>query len=227
MILYTGPSWAALSYDVPGGDWNNYTNLLKEWNLDLVNSSLRGSSNISCLRRIKKIDKKIDKIIWIYCEPLVSIRQGSRYKEQSYHDSKQCIRFLTCNDPYDFRCNLAEKELKEISMLDIPIGLIGSHSDVFEETLNFNNLFMLEQSWQKFMCNSVQHGWGVEVANNMILEYTEIKPSVQVVDYVYNQWPYWKQMEQDNLFCGNHPNRKSTEEFAKHTKPNVVEFING
>jgi hypothetical protein len=225
MIGYTGPSWAALSYDVPGGDWNDYTNLALEWGCDVINESKRGSRNLSCLSRIKQ--HKLEKIIWIYCEPLVEIKQGARWKPHANrHNPIQIRRFLQCSDPYSFRLEIAEQELKEIAKLDADIALIGSHSDVFTEIKYPDNITIICNSWQKFMDPTIHHGWGVEVANNMIKEYLEIKPSIEVVDYVYEQWQHWKLMEDKGLFVGNHPNRKSTELFAEYTKLKVEKFIN-
>lgn len=225
--IYTGPSWAARSYNVPDGDWNDYTNLALEWGFDFINVSQVASNNYQCLHRVKEsvIQTNCKKVIWVYCEPLV-VLEDKKYDASDLPNNLTVENFLTSDDIHSFRCDLALAELQKIKEIDAEIAFVGGHSDVFNEIKNyFSNVDVLDSSWQKFLDNEINVGWGVEVGHRLLVQNPSIKPSKKVVNEMDEHFYNWKKLVQKELFCLVHPTRVGNEMYANYLKPLVKNFV--
>jgi hypothetical protein len=218
-ILYIGPSWAARSYDTVEGSESEFTNLIKELELDVdvIDLSKRGLTNNDCLMRINKINTPFKGIIWVYCEPI----------EEVSHNLKQSL--IESNNFWAIREKINQRIMSSINALNCPVALIGAHSDVGIK--DYKNITVIHPSWQKFLANEVgvelNHGWGAEIAHRIAMyEFPKSRPSREFIDYTSDTLRAWNQMEMLGVFRGVHPNRKGNEIFAKEIKSNIQSFIN-
>jgi hypothetical protein len=216
-ILYVGPSWANRSYDTVEGSETEYTSLLKELRIDATDLSKPGSSNMVCLDKINAYQGNIDAILWVYCEPIADV----------LHENKKSL--IESEDFWKIRKQINQDTLSMINQLDIPVGLIGAHSDIFD--CDHKNLTVIHDSWQKFLAKKVgvylDKGWGAEVAHRYAMyEFKDSKPSRAFVEYTSNTLQAWTKMELSGVFRGVHPNRKGNELFAQEIKNSVQSFIN-
>lgn len=216
-IFYIGPSWAVRSFDTVEGSEENYTNLLKEWNIDARNLSKLGLSNENCLGIIRR--QSLDNckgIIWVYCEPILQVE----------HEFKQAL--IEDEDFWAAREKINQQTFKWMNELNIPIGLIGGHSDIVH--CNQPNIEVIHPSWQKFLADEVgvdlEHGWGAEIAHRYATyEFPGTTPSWACVDLICDTFTSWTKMELTGMFRGCHPTKKGNELFAKEIKSNIDNFI--
>ena len=73
-ILYVGPSWAYQSFD-PEESNIPITNLNLELEINAINLSGNGLSNLECIDQVQKFKDKYDAIFWVYCEPIKDIEK--------------------------------------------------------------------------------------------------------------------------------------------------------
>lgn len=218
-LLYVGPSWANRSYDTPMGDETDYTNIYRELKLDVVDLSLKCSSNLNFLERLDKnkagnYKQKYKGIIWVYCEPLLDVinKQVCLESENFWNLRSECNQYI----------------LNQINNLDVPVAIIGAHSDIVD--CNYSNITVIHPSWQKFLadyCNfNLTHGWGCEVGHRFIVEeFPDAKPSKSAVDYISDTWASWCKLDLNRVFCWCHPNRLGTELFANEIKSNLLSWV--
>ena len=170
-IIYTGCSWAHRSFDTRTGEEEKFTNLAHELKLNVIDLSQNGSSNRTAIQRVKKYllrhpiqNNETIKIILVYCEPLLD---GWSYF--NYNNQDKFLRDLVHDNHWkDTRDEINDKNLKEISDLHLDIGLIGGHSDIYN---NNNDLKIIHPSWQHALAEEQCHnfiGWGCEVMHRVI-----------------------------------------------------------
>jgi len=226
-FIYTGPSWAELSYDnIPDWDVNN-TNLAKEWGMPYIDYAARGHSNSSRASLIQN-DKNNYPIIWIMCEPLV----GHLHDPTSPLSKSLQTEYLITSNHSAVRQTINLMQLDAMNRLNRPIGIVGAHSDIIESDIKyFKNLTIIESSWQNFLADIAgiarqPYNFGYEISHRMIHGNQNLIPSNKLIDDVYNGLEFWKKLEKHGLFYDVHPNRTATELFARHVKNKVVKFIN-
>jgi len=231
--IYAGPSWAARSFDTLNGSESNFTNLAMQWGIPYYDISLCGRSNIVSLHHIRKAlqEQTISTpVIFILAEPLMDI---DIIKVLVPIDA--CIELLQCADIHVFRNNLLHNFLIKLNQLDIPVGLIGGHTDVTDEQVaTFKNLTVIDSSWQQFLSDrSIQQpilGWGAEVAHRIITHkrLSNIRASSNTLQPTLDQLALWDQLESypTPLFTAYHPNCKGTVQYAAYLKSKVQYFIN-
>ena len=209
-LLYVGPSWANRSYDTPNGEETDYTNLYKELELDVVDLSMSGASNLGLVEKIKQYQNDYEGIIWVYAEPIIDLSRGEKEK------------IFESEDFWQLRAELNHKILTAIAEINKPVALIGAHSDIVD--CDHANITVIHPSWQKFLADysntKLEHGWGCEVAHRIIL--TELAknflPSKSLVECVSDTWKAWNVLDLNRVFCWCHPNRLGTELFAREIK---------
>lgn len=236
-FIYTGPSWAARSYDTPGIlEFKNPTNLAKEWQIPFFDASAPGTTVLNRICAVKELDNKTLPIVWVYNEPIADLNKitGFTFEELIQLSDWQNI-WKECNQ----QC------LKAINDLGRPVLLIGGHSDVIDCN-EYNNITIGHSSWQKWIAGqagltvdsntvyvkmddggdfSVNHCWGAEVVHKFIHEHPEITPSIEIVNAIWDIFFFWKELEKSNLFYEVHPNRRATVEFAKFLLPTLTKFL--
>ena len=236
-FIYTGPSWAARSYDQPGTpESKNPTNLAKEWQIQFFDLSVPGSTVLSRIHAIDKLDNKTLPIVWVYNEPIGDLNKitGLTVKELIQQADWQDI-WKECNQ----YC------LKAINDLNRPILLIGGHSDIVDCN-DYNNITVGYHSWQKWLAVkaglkvdknivhvkmndggnfSFNHCWGAEVVHKFMHEHPKIIPSSNIVNAMWDIFFFWKELEKSNLFYEVHPNRYANVEFAKFLLPTIKKFL--
>ena len=227
--IYTGPSWASLSYDSRYGEFNpltnlyNSTNLAVEWNISFADLTKQGASNIDCYNMISKFNNSRLPIIWVMCEPLVGLSK------------QQQLEFLKEKDYKSYRKKLLRQQLELINTLNVPIGLIGGHTDIlYEDIFELKNIEIIESSWQTFLAKltpnvqPLEYHWGVEVAHRIQDKHrwTVQKPTKQLILDISEGFEFWRQLELSQLFYDVHPNFKATQLYASYLKKRVEEFLN-
>ena len=158
-LLYIGSSWAYRSFDTANGEETDYTNLYKELELDVIDLSKPGASNLRLLEKIKHYDRDYDGIIWVYAEPILDLSLSEKE------------RLFKSEDFWQLRAELNHKILIAIAGINKPVALIGGHSDIVD--CDHANITVIHPSWQKFLAEysniELDHGWGSEVAHRIIL----------------------------------------------------------
>ena len=217
-ILYVGPSWAARSYDTPDGSELDYTNLIQELNLSVVNLSRPGASNMEMLDVVKDYNEDYDAIIWTLSEPLTD----------PIWDQQKIKNMFESDNFWEMRIELMQRAFKHISSIGCPVALIGGHSDIIN--CDYDNITIIHPSWQKFLAESVgvelEHGWGAEVAHRILMtEAQDIVPSMSVVDLVSDTFKSWHTMELKRVFNWCHPNKNGNKLFAKEIEKSLNTWI--
>lgn len=128
-------------------------------------------SNFWCIDEIRRCIKDYGDwefnsdtpIIWLTCEPLGDLYYNSKkhdmswpyYQEDEILDDgssvEDFVETLLCQgDWLKSRAKLFDMSLKRMNDLGNPIGIIGSHCDIFPEQVEqYENLTVIEPSWQK------------------------------------------------------------------------------
>jgi hypothetical protein len=235
-FIYTGPSWANQSYDAPGSwEYQHKTNLAKEWSLPFHDYSQCGSSALNRSEAIKKTQQHLP-IVWIYNEPLLDLQEAT---------GLSMSEFIRRSDWFDIWKECNKFCLDTINQIGVPVFLIGGHSDVID--CKYENIVTGHFSWQHWIAEqaglkvdndglihvkindgsdfSFRHCWGAEFAHRYMHENSNISPSSEIVDAVWNILFFWKELEKANLFFDVHPNRKANQEFAKVLLPALQNFL--
>ena len=228
-FAYTGPSWAASSFPMD----STSTNLAKQWALPYIDFSMVGSNVLQCIDRIKKVNKL--PVIWIYNEPFGCLTEATGITK------KQLIQRTDWAEIWE-ECN--QFCLKQISSLNRPVLLIGGHSDIVNCT--YPNITVGEKSWQKFLAKTagmsvtdqhvyvkmddggdftLKNCWGAELIHQFMHEHSEINPSTEITNAVWDMFFFWKELEKANLFYEVHPNNQGNKLFADFLKPIVTNFL--
>lgn len=223
-FIYTGPSWGELSFEpiFHFSHWPNYTNLALEWKLNSYNIAKRANSNYKCIESVKLLNKDLP-IVWVMCEPLIHIL---------FESIPLTIDYLKAKDHLKFRQELLQQQLCAMNDLELPIGIIGAHSDIRQSDIQgFKNLSIIHPSWQNFLADSVgvktnEYNWGYEVAHLMISKYKDTQPGDQLILDTYDGLEFWQELQNRKVFFHSHPNRQGNIIFAKHIKQQVENFIN-
>ena len=243
-FIYTGPSWATLSY----GPENYDINLASEWGIPCHRINHRGAKNrdiydyLLDIRLNRKTEyrefqyndsldvlKKLP-VVYVFCEPLVDIFQGYAAGTRQW-DIGKIDEYLLSHDHRCVREKLKREQLEYLNRLGFKIGLIGSHSDVYEKDIvGLSNLSIIYPSWQQWMKDVVgittpTLNFGAEVANNMITYFDEIEPKEMLVNDVHEQHAVWDMLEKNDYWYSYHPSARSNIEFARFVKPMVEKFL--
>jgi hypothetical protein len=229
-FVYTGPSWAASSYPIG----IESTNLAKEWRLQHTNCAIPASTVLTCIDAVKLTPTSLP-LVWVYNEPLGCLKEATGLTKA------QLIQRSDWKDIWE-ECN--QFCLKKIASLNRPVLLIGGHSDIVN--CEYSNITVGIASWQKFLAKSanmtiedqavhvkmddgsdfkVQHCWGAEVTHRFMHENSDIKPSIEITNAVWDIFFFWKELEKSNLFHDVHPNKRGNELFASFLKPTIVKFL--
>ena len=231
-FTYVGPSWANRSFDsdplIP------LTNLAKEWGIQHQDLTQCGSSNMTCLKRVKKWGHH-KKIIWLLCEPLRNFFQRQTdWLDDSFYKTynKHVNMVLTHEDILSFRKEALYNEIKAVSKLDAEIGVIGAHSDTFSFFKDFSNIKVIHNSWQLWTGEELQIKdipdvrWGADMVHILFRKYPEIEPSKHIVNEMHKMFKFWDELQEGGIFFANHPNNESTKKFAKFLLPEIERFLN-
>jgi hypothetical protein len=227
-ILYVGPSWAARSYDTPEGSESDFTNLVKELNLDVDNQAKIGTSNLYILKTLPSNYQDLYRgIIWVYAEPLTDLTSLGHYTQNLNHITPDAL--IKSENFWEMREEINQFILSKLSNIKCPIGFIGAHGDVPES--NYSNFVTIHPSWQKFLANHVgvqlDDGWGAEVSHRSIMtEYAHVTPSKAIINKISDTFASWHKLELNRVFNWCHPNKKGNNLFAKEIANNVQSFIN-
>ena len=220
-LLYVGPSWAVRSFDTPGGDEEEYTNLYRELDLDVIDLSRCGAGNLEMLGVIQSQSIDYDGVIWVLAEPLL---------DRTWNNDS-LVDLIESDDFWDIRTNIYQQTISRIAQeISRPIAMIGAHSDVHD--LDHPNISVIHSSWQKFLAAMVdvdlEIGWGADVLHRMIMvECPQARPSIEVIDAISNQFKFWKQMELQKVFNWVHPTRLGNQLFANEIRLRLEQWING
>ena len=212
--IYTGPSWAFSSYPMEG----ETTNLAREWKISHVDFSRPGQPTVDIVKRLKNLEKKLP-VVWVYGEPL-----GSRYG--LYPSDKPDL--LKQENWWTLREEINQKCFQMIDSLNLPVLLIGGHSDIIN--CDYKNITVAYPSWQKWLgeqCNLTAPDvcWGAEIAHDFIHRHPNFYPPKSLVDKMWEVINYWDELQRRNWFFEVHPNKQGNIEFAKFLKPVVDKFL--
>jgi hypothetical protein len=175
-------------------------------------------------------------IIWIYNEPLLEVEEFCKIS---------LIDLIKRDDWQEIRSECNQIALSKINKLNVPVLLIGGHSDLFNYC-NYSNIHIGHPSWQKFLAeksgmkiiNSIinvtpfdggnynlKFCWGAELVHRIIHQFPSITPSNSIVESVWDMYFFWKELEHRNWFFEVHPNKIGNVKFAEFLKPTVDNFL--
>ena len=235
--LYLGPSWAVQSYEsFSGNDDVVKTNLAQELGLsNFTQIAKYGKSNLSQLISAKKFMEDNANlapfnILFVMSE---SLSNGPAHynlsAEKFAHD------FLTSDDPIAIIKNLEIDFYRQLSNLQIPMALIGAHTDIVDFDFA-KNITVLHPSWQNFLGSCCEldkfFGWPCEIANLWLqgrLDYNtyirQVKPSKSVVFEIDRLMSKWTTLQLNNLWNGVHPSILGNQLFAKEIADSFNQWI--
>ena len=223
-ILYVGPSWAYQSFD-PVESNIPITNLNLELEINAINLSGNGLSNLECIDQVQKFKDNYDAIFWVYCEPIKDIE---KLGISSIPDLVQNENFWSLRS--EANCQI----LKKISNLSVPIAIVGAHSDIVD--CSYPNITVIHDSWQKYLeslINSdwpedekLNEGWGAEIVHSWIHNMNITRPSMTVLDRVSATFFSWTLLERAGLWHVVHPSKKGNELFSSKIKASTHSWLN-
>ena len=239
--LYLGPSWAVQSFESTHGlDDPVKTNLAQELKLSNYTSlALYAHSNFDQFKIAQRFmqenpDLAPFRIVFVIANSLRDGPLNSRMSEVEWAKI-----FLVSNDPLDIVMSLEHEFYKQLNSLNVPVALIGAHTDVSCES--HNNITVIHPSWQNFLGQQSSlnkfYGWATDIAHRWlqgvyIPEYGPPakfilgrNPSPAVVDEVDKIFKLWKIFEQRKLFTIPHPNILGNQLFAKEIAKSFNEWI--
>jgi len=225
--LYLGPSWAVQSYESMNGDNDpSKTNLAQE--LKLNNYTQLANYNSTNMAQLNKAITFIDQHPELAPFCLVVVLSNSLDDAPMFYNlsrEKFAHKFLSSVDPISIIKDTERLFYQEINKLNIPIALIGAHTDVVDFDFN-ENVTVIHPSWQNFLgsqCGLTKFfGWPVEIANLWLqgrLEYDiyidTIRPSIEMVFEMDKLFSHWTTMQTNKLWNGVHPSILGNQLFAK------------
>jgi len=224
-LLYVGSSWAVKSFAET--DDATDTSIEQECNLKskayVTKLCQNGTSNLDMLDKVKRFGFLKYGIVWLYCEPILDIeRLGICTREE----------FLTSPNSWELRSIANKRILQEMNNLNMPIALIGAHSDVID--CDYENITVINNSWQSFLLDSLNYdyvgadrivqGWGAEVAHRWMAQ-LGVSPTKELTDKIIEIFRRWSLLIKEDLFWEVHPTSKATKLFAKEIEKPLYEWI--
>jgi hypothetical protein len=241
--LYLGPSWAVQSFESLSGINDPVkTNLAKELRIPkctlLARYAHSNFDQLECARHFMENNSYLDpfRLVFVTANAL---QDGDLYYNMSQIDFAKM--FLRSQDPLDLIFSLEEKFYQQINQLDIPVALIGAHTDVKIQN-QYNNITVIHPSWQNFLgsCCGLNsfYGWAADVAHRWLRGIViprvgnetrfdlGANPSATVVNEIHKiVFDVWGKLEQNQLFKGVHPNILGNQLFAKEIADPLNQWI--
>jgi hypothetical protein len=240
--LYLGPSWAVQSFEsVQGLDDTVKTNLACE--LGLNNHTVLAAYANSNFDQLHSAQVFMQQHAELAPFRVVFLTANSLQDGHKIYNTTQidfARSFLTSNDPIDLVKELEHKFYQQIISLNIPVALIGAHTDV---TCKSNdNVTVIHPSWQNFLAQQCGlnsfYGWAADVGHRWLHgivipeygppEHFELgkNPSATVIDEIYSVFnDHWQAFQSHRLFVGNHPNILGNQLFAKEIDDSFQKWI--
>ena len=235
--LYLGPSWAVQSYESVNGDNDPVkTNLAAE--LNLINfTSIAQFSNTN-LDQLTTAIKFMGENPELAPFRIVFVLSNSLKDAPNYYNlspEQFAYKFLVSNDPIEIVKDLEKVFYKKLNELDIPIALIGAHTDVVD--FNFKeHITIVHPSWQNFLgslCGvDAFFGWPAEIANLWLqgrLSYDTyidiVTPSKEVVFEIDRLSSKWTTIATNKLWTVVHPSILGNQLFAKEIANSFNKWI--
>jgi len=227
--LYLGPSWAVQSFETPMGQDLERTNLAEQLDLkNFSNLAACGENNFQQLYMAKTFmaeNRRLGPFRAVFVTA-----QSLNYGHILYQTTKdEFVKyFLTHHDVVSVVKDVETKFYKELADLNIPVALIGAHTDVIPG--HWGNLItVIHHSWQNFLAKQSGlrdfFGWPADVAQGWLSTETHIKPSVSAVSEISLILDIWDKLELHRLFCGVHPNIQGNKLFAKAISELVNQWL--
>ena len=236
--LYLGPSWAVQSYEsLYGYDDPVKTNLAKELNFNNYTQLAHyGDSNLTQLNKAKKfISDNIDLGPFrIFFVVNTSLDDSAEFYKTNLADFAKT--FLLSTIPLTLVKELEILFYKELEQLDMPIAVVGSHTDIVDYTFN-NNVTVIDPSWQNFIgsqCGverffgwpaAMGHAWMQGSLNGTGHYNVDFDPSMEVVFEINRVFDYWTSFVDAGLWCGVHPNIQGNQLYANHIREKVNQWF--
>jgi len=231
-IIFAGDSWAIKGFTDQNYHYGNDDpmpddqRMADHWVWPYQGYYRPGRGNLALMDHL--IKHKIDPatpLIWIYTEP------GRDYARVT---GRPEFEWIESEDIFEIRKILDRQILTTIrNTLTNPIALIGGLSDVDANLAVSLGFYVLHDSWQRWIAQSLQSqwfqfGWGASDVG-WRANYNDVTPS-KAATFAWNEqikeWCWW---QDQGYFCHEHPTPKANSEFAEHLFPKVkqwLEFLN-
>lgn len=227
--LYLGPSWAVQSFETPMGEDLERTNLAEQLQLSTYTNLARcGDNNFEQLLMAREF-MAANQHLGPFRAVFVTANSLS-YGHILYQTSRaEFVRyFLTHHDVVSVVKDLETKFYQELADLNIPVALIGAHTDVMPGNCG-GLITVIHHSWQNVLAKKLGlrdfFGWPADVAQYWIAKETHIEPSVSSVSEISLILGIWGKLERRRLFCGVHPNIQGNKLFAEAIGESVNQWL--
>ena len=240
--LYCGPSWAVQSFETPSGDNDTVnTNLAQELELtDYTSLAQCACSNWDQLHRTKEFMQQHPELAPFRIVFVTANTLQDGYETFGMSRVEFAKFFLLSTNPDNIVKSLEQNFYKELNALDIPVALIGAHTDITCES--HDNITVIHSSWQNFLGQQCGlnnfYGWAADVGHRWLRgiiipevgppEHFELgaDPSKATVDEIHKLIRmYWPIMEKNKLFKGSHPTILGNQLFAQEIKQSVNNWL--
>ncbi len=213
-----------------------------------------GNSNTKCVLEIKKWQKRKEHgvepfsgpVIWVLCDPLARLyfdpetgqqtwplykKETILYKSVTYN--KFIENLLCSNDWLSYRQRLLHMDLKEMNELNMPIGIIGSHSDItYVDVEPYENLTVIEPSWQNVLCEhavikGMSPNLGADFVHQTIKAYTSEDEIHAYIEKNNIDKYRWALNEKVGKLMTMLMSRVFDPKITKFVHPDVVDYVHG
>jgi hypothetical protein len=232
-FVYIGPSWAKLSYDTMYGDEKTSTNLLKLWKLtnNAVDLARRNAGPTGILKLLQKQKLNLP-IIYLTCEPLKDMEKVDKENKhrKNYKIDHNYDYIAHEKDIMKFRKQLLKSVYEKLNLLGVRIGLIGAHIDCKNEENIYENITVLDKSWQNFLAREAgiserNYNWGADVFHRHTHKNNNNPIDRLIVIDTDEQLRFWEKLEDAKLMCWCHPTTLGNKLYAEYTYNKVIDFI--
>jgi hypothetical protein len=229
--LYLGPSWAVQSFETLHGDDPIKTSLAQELGLkNFTSLAACGDSNMAQIDAARE---------FMASHPELAPFRAIFITSNSLQDSDCLVdiprvdfakQFITHDDVLHLIRDLELKFYCALEDLNIPVALIGAHTDVIENNWS-SNITVIHPSWQNFLAEQCSlnsfFGWPAEIAHlwlslQVVPRHGPVMsfdcdqlPSKSAVFEINHAMSVWKKLERSRLWCGAHPNIRGNQLFAQ------------
>jgi len=260
--IYTGASTAMKAWETYKGN-DELSQLVSIGKLfevysgyTMTDRSHYGRGNLWLARRVREANKDNAPVFWLYsdCIQQQFWRGEQRMFPKVPREHRDTVwSLITADDWQAEHLAMADRELKELNALNMPIAFVGSSGDIeAEQVAEYENLTVIESSWKRMIGDHAGIPFEgryvlVELLHNAINEFfthpdyewnelwradrewyrQHTQLNQQLVDRIFEVYKWHADMHTAGYMTGPHPNVYSNVLYHNHIKVRVKEWLDG